>query len=96
MARLDKRPPGWSVGVMASKKRNEQGRKGPPAIKPQPGKLPSKDDILQYVQAAQGKVGNREIARAFHLKGGDRIEMKRVLREMTADGQLLGNRKTLK
>jgi hypothetical protein len=51
---------------MASKRRKEPGRKGPPAKKPQPGSLPSKDEILQYVQAAQGKVGNREIARAIY------------------------------
>jgi ribonuclease R len=87
---------GWSVGEMANKRRREPGSKGPPVTKPKPGSLPTKEQILEYVQAAQGKVGNREIARAFHLKGGDRIEMKRLLREMTDDGQLLGNRKALK
>jgi ribonuclease R len=68
-----------------------------PARKPGPGGvLPTKDDILAFVQGAKGKVGNREIARAFGLKGGDRIEMKRLLQEMTDDGQLLGNRKRFK
>ena len=70
---------------MASKRPREPGRKGPPATKPQPGSLPTKDQILEYVQAAQGKVGNREIARAFHLKGGDRIAMKRLLREIALE-----------
>lgn len=61
-----------------------------------PRTLPTKDDILAFVRSAKGRVGNREIARAFGLKGGNRIEMKRLLQEMTAEGQLLGNRKTLK
>ena len=58
--------------------------------------LPSKDEVLAFIRGAKGKVGNREIARAFGLKGSDRIEMKRLLREMTDEGKLLGNRKALK
>ena len=50
--------------------------------------LPSKDEILAFIRGAKGKVGNREIARAFGLKGSDRIEMKRLLREMTDEGKL--------
>lgn len=64
--------------------------------KPAARTLPTKDDIVAFVRDAKGRVGNREIARAFGLKGGDRIEMKRLLQEMAAEGKLLGNRKTLK
>ena len=32
------------------------------------------------------KVGKREIARAFNLKGSDKIELKRMLRELEAEG----------
>jgi ribonuclease R len=71
-----------------------RGRK--PAERPTERRLPSKADILAFVRAAKGKVGNREIARAFNIKGGDRIEMKRLLAEMTAEGTLLGNRKALR
>jgi ribonuclease R len=58
--------------------------------------LPSKDDITEFIKGAKGRIGHREIARAFGLKGGDRIEMKRLVGEMTAEGTLLGNRKGLR
>jgi ribonuclease R len=61
-----------------------------------PRALPTKDAILEFIRGAKGKVGNREIARAFGLKGSDRIAMKQLLREMTDEGKLLGNRKALK
>ena len=51
---LDKGMGGWSVGEMASKRRREPGSKGPPVTKPKPGSLPTKEQILEYVQAAQG------------------------------------------
>ena len=35
--------------------------------------LPSKEEILEFVRGANGKVGKREIARAFRVKGGDRL-----------------------
>ena len=56
--------------------------------------LPSQDAILEFVRAATGKVGKREIARAFRVKGGDRLALKQLLSEMTAAGLISGNRKT--
>ena len=61
-----------------------------------PGGLPGKDEILRYVQAAQGKAGKREIARAFAIKGADRPALKRLLAEMAADGTLSGSKKQLR
>ena len=43
--------------------------------------LPSKAEILAFVQEASQRVGKREIARAFHVTGADRIHLKRLLRE---------------
>lgn len=63
---------------------------------PRSGGLPSREEVLQFLQQAQGKVGKREIAKAFGIKGGDRIELKALLADMAADGELVGNRKTLK
>ncbi|MGD9806582.1 MAG: ribonuclease R [Hyphomicrobiaceae bacterium] len=60
------------------------------------GGLPSREEVLQFLQQAQGKVGKREIAKAFGIKGGDRVELKALLADMAADGELVGNRKTLK
>jgi ribonuclease R len=48
--------------------------------------FPSKEDILAFIAASPGKVGTREIARAFGLKNAMRAELKRVLRDMADDG----------
>ncbi len=53
-------------------------------------KLPSRAEILEFISQAPGRVGKREIGRAFQIKGSDRIELKRILREMKADGLLGG------
>lgn len=72
------------------------------ARKPKPpnittgGALPDRDQILEFLSSTPGKAGKREIARAFGIKGGARIALKRVLAEMTADGALSGNKKSLK
>ena len=58
--------------------------------------LPSKDEILEFVRGANGKVGKREIARAFRVRGGDRQALKKLLAEMTDAGLISGNRKTFK
>jgi ribonuclease R len=58
--------------------------------------LPSKDEILEFVRGASGKVGKREIARAFRVRGGDRQALKKLLAEMTDAGLISGNRKTFK
>jgi ribonuclease R len=41
--------------------------------------LPSKQDILDYLRTAPARAGKREIARAFAIKGGDRIALKTLL-----------------
>ncbi|GER07661.1 ribonuclease R [Iodidimonas muriae] len=48
--------------------------------------LPSKADILQFLESSDEKITKREIARAFSVKGSDRIELKHRLREMVEDG----------
>ena len=58
--------------------------------------LPSKQDILDYLRTAPPKAGKREIARAFAIKGGDRIALKTLLAEMADEGLLAGNRKGFK
>ena len=52
-----------------------------------PRKFPAKKDILTFVQESPSKVGKKEIARAFGIKGDkDRMTLKRVLREMKNEG----------
>jgi ribonuclease R len=60
------------------------------------GTLPSKQDILDFLKGAREKVGKREIARAFSIKGGDRIALKRLLAEMSEEGLVAGTRKRLR
>ncbi len=50
--------------------------------------LPTADRLIDFIQSSPGKVGKREIARAFSIKGSDRIALKRLLKEMETDGKL--------
>jgi ribonuclease R len=58
-------------------------------------KLPCKQEILDFLQSSAAKVGKREIARAFGVKGGDRIALKELLRDMADDGLIAGSRRKL-
>ncbi|HZP75755.1 MAG TPA: ribonuclease R [Pseudolabrys sp.] len=57
--------------------------------------LPSKDELLAYIGEHKGKVGTREIARAFGLKNTARAELKRLLRELSDEGRIEKRRKKL-
>ena len=57
--------------------------------------LPSKADILAFIAERPGKVGTREIARAFNLKNAMRADLKRLLRELADDGAIEKRRKKL-
>lgn len=50
--------------------------------------FPSKKDILDFITKNPGKISKREIARAFHIRGDNRIKLKKLLREMKEDGKL--------
>lgn len=62
----------------------------------EPGTLPSRAEILAFIEGAQDNVGKREIAKAFGLKGPARVELKLLLADMAEDGELAGNRKELR
>ena len=57
--------------------------------------FPSKDDIVAFIGRQPGKVGTREIARAFGLKNNLRADLKRLLRELADEGQIEKRRKKL-
>jgi ribonuclease R len=50
--------------------------------------FPGRDAIVAFIRAQPGEVGTREIARQFGLKNADRVELKRILRELAADGTI--------
>ena len=60
--------------------------------------LPSRDDILAYLKRESERgaaIGKREIARAFAVKGADRIGLKALLKDMEAQGLLDRRRKAI-
>ena len=71
-------------------------RKSSATRAPANGGLPSKEQILEFLNSAPGKAGKREIARAFGVSGGARIALKRLLAEMAEDGSLAGDKKHLR
>ncbi len=58
-------------------------------------KLPSKKDILDFLETSPEKTGKRQIARAFGIKGAGRIALKALLRDMAEEGLLAGSRRKL-
>ena len=57
--------------------------------------LPDKAAIKKFIDEQSGPVGRREIARAFGIKGADRTELRRILKELVATGGVTGNIMTL-
>jgi len=56
-------------------------------------RIPSKQEILDWISDNPGAAAKRDIAKAFGLKGAERIELKRLLKELEADGAVERNRK---
>ena len=57
--------------------------------------LPSKEALLSFIRERSGKVGTREIARAFGLKNAARAELKRMLRDLSDSGAVESRRSKL-
>ncbi|MCU9849518.1 ribonuclease R [Defluviimonas sp. WL0024] len=57
-------------------------------------RIPSKTEILDWIADNPGLSAKRDIAKAFGIKGGDRIELKRLLKELESEGNLERRRKT--
>ena len=58
--------------------------------------LPSKADILQWISDNPTLTSKRDIAKAFGIKGAERIDLKRILRELEDEGHLEKRKKTYK
>lgn len=59
--------------------------------KPQPG-LPTRQQVLDFIASSAEPAGKREIARAFGLKGQEKIALKSLLKDMAEEGLIDGNR----
>ena len=57
-------------------------------------RIPTKEEILDWISSNPTQTSKRDIAKAFGIKGAARIDLKRLLKELEADGQLQKRRKT--
>ncbi|MDY6859971.1 MAG: RNB domain-containing ribonuclease, partial [Pseudomonadota bacterium] len=57
-------------------------------------RIPDKAEILAWIADNPGQTSKREIAKAFGIKGSDRIDLKRILKELEQEGNLEKRRKT--
>ncbi len=54
--------------------------------------LPSKTDILEFIQTSDKPAGKREIAKAFGIKGQEKIALKKRLKDMAEEGLIDGKK----
>ena len=83
-------PPPGTADMPRRPKGNQKG--GPPKR----DGLPGRDEIIEFIKTSPTKVGKREIARAFGVRGPQRVDFNRLLASMTEDGMLSGDRKSLR
>ena len=58
----------------------------------QPQGLPTKKQVLEFIQTSETPAGKREIAKAFGLKGQEKIALKRLLKDMAEEGLIDGKK----
>jgi ribonuclease R len=54
--------------------------------------MPTRQQVMDFIAEAEEPAGKREIARAFGLKGQEKIALKALLRDMADEGLIDGNR----
>ncbi|MEO6040979.1 MAG: VacB/RNase II family 3'-5' exoribonuclease [Croceibacterium sp.] len=54
--------------------------------------LPSREQVLEFIQTSATPAGKREIAREFGLKGQEKIALKRLLKDMAEEGLIDGQK----
>lgn len=57
-------------------------------------KLPTKEEVLSWISENPTLTSKRDIAKAFGIKGAARIDLKRILKELEAEGHLQKRKKT--
>jgi ribonuclease R len=58
-------------------------------------RLPSREELVTFIRERSGKVGAREVTRAFGTKNADRAALNRMLRDLADEGQIDRRRKRL-
>ena len=54
--------------------------------------LPSREQIVEFIQSSEAPAGKREIAKAFGLQGEEKIALKRLLKDMAEEGLIDGQK----
>ncbi|WP_299349286.1 ribonuclease R [uncultured Shimia sp.] len=57
-------------------------------------RIPTKEEILEWISDNPTLTSKRDIAKAFGIKGAARIDLKRLLKELEAEGHLEKRKKT--
>jgi ribonuclease R len=63
----------------------------PKPAKPHPG-LPTREAILAFIQKSREPAGKREIAKAFGIRGPDKVQLKALLKDMADEGLIDGGK----
>ncbi len=57
-----------------------------------PEGMPSREQVIEFIQSSETPAGKREIAKAFGLKGQEKIALKRLLKDMAEEGLIDGKK----
>ncbi|MEO9463017.1 MAG: ribonuclease R [Marinomonas sp.] len=57
-----------------------------------PAGLPSREQVLEFIETSEGPAGKREIGKHFGLKGQEKIALKKLLKDMAAEGLIDGKK----
>ncbi|MEM8725575.1 MAG: VacB/RNase II family 3'-5' exoribonuclease, partial [Pseudomonadota bacterium] len=57
-----------------------------------PEGMPSREQVIEFIQSSDTPAGKREIAKAFGLKGQEKIALKRLLKDMAEEGLIDGKK----
>ncbi len=76
---------------------NERSAKRPDreALRKQPQGVPDRETVLRFITEHPDRATKRDIAKAFSLKGGDRVALKALLKELEDEGLIERRRKQL-
>jgi ribonuclease R len=63
-----------------------------PSNTPQNPRLPTREAILDFIQKSREPAGKREIAKAFGVRGPDKVQLKKLLKDMAEEGLIDGSK----
>ena len=64
----------------------KQKKSAPPRDKVRPAGFPTRDQVMEFITSSDQPAGKREIAKAFGLKGQEKIALKALLKDMADEG----------